>query len=140
MGSRTTPGIVFEIFDRRGELRAVCGGGRYDDLLRAVSEADLPAIGFGMGDVVSDRTARAIADSCRRCRAPADYFLVAVTEAERPLELRIAHQLRGAGRSVLYALTLASVGRQFKEADARGASRTVVIWAGGGSGGRGGGA
>ena len=45
-------GIVFEIFDRAGELRAVCGGGRYDNLLRAVSGVDLPAIGFGMGDVV----------------------------------------------------------------------------------------
>merc|ERR1719446_744687 len=26
-------GIVFEGFDRRGELRAICGGGRYDKLL-----------------------------------------------------------------------------------------------------------
>ncbi len=26
-------GIVFEIFDRKGELRAICGGGRYDRLL-----------------------------------------------------------------------------------------------------------
>src|SRR5690606_6563123 len=45
-------GMVFEIFDSRGELRAVAGGGRYDELLRVVSGTDLPALGFGMGDVV----------------------------------------------------------------------------------------
>src|SRR5690606_11765305 len=45
-------GTVFEIFDRKGELRAICGGGRYDRLLASVSDADLPAVGFGMGDVV----------------------------------------------------------------------------------------
>jgi histidyl-tRNA synthetase len=26
-------GTVFELFDAKGELRAVCGGGRYDNLL-----------------------------------------------------------------------------------------------------------
>ncbi|HEX7089722.1 MAG TPA: histidine--tRNA ligase [Longimicrobiales bacterium] len=119
-------GIVFEIFDRRGELRALCGGGRYDDLLRAVSDADLPAIGFGMGDVVLTELLRerGLIPAVLR---PVDYFLVAVTEEERPLVRRLAHELRDAGRSVLYALAPASVARQFKEADARGATRTVVI-------------
>jgi histidyl-tRNA synthetase len=45
-------GIVFELFDTRGELRAICGGGRYDDLLKRIAGVDLPALGFGMGDVV----------------------------------------------------------------------------------------
>ncbi|MCC6771012.1 MAG: ATP phosphoribosyltransferase regulatory subunit [Gemmatimonadaceae bacterium] len=45
-------GIVFELFDARGEFRAVCGGGRYDNLLSAIGGADMPALGFGMGDVV----------------------------------------------------------------------------------------
>ncbi|MDV7396208.1 ATP phosphoribosyltransferase regulatory subunit, partial [Arthrospira platensis SPKY1] len=45
-------GIVFELFDARGEFRAICGGGRYDTLLQALGGVDLPALGFGMGDVV----------------------------------------------------------------------------------------
>ena len=45
-------GIVFEIFDRKGEFRAICGGGRYDRLLELVGGEPLPATGFGMGDVV----------------------------------------------------------------------------------------
>ena len=45
-------GVVFELFDARGELRAICGGGRYDNLLKDLGGVDLPALGFGMGDVV----------------------------------------------------------------------------------------
>ena len=45
-------GIVFELFDAQGEFRAICGGGRYDTLLAALGGVDLPALGFGMGDVV----------------------------------------------------------------------------------------
>src|SRR5205085_12357220 len=45
-------GIVFEAFDRAGKLRALVGGGRYDNLIRQLSDgaADHPAIGFAMGD------------------------------------------------------------------------------------------
>ena len=45
-------GIVFEVFDRTGEFRAICGGGRYDHLLERLGGDALPAVGFGMGDVV----------------------------------------------------------------------------------------
>ena len=45
-------GIVFELFDAVGEFRAICGGGRYDNLLSSLGGVDLPALGFGMGDVV----------------------------------------------------------------------------------------
>lgn len=46
-------GVVFECFDRRGELRAICGGGRYDRLLSLYgSQTEVPACGFGFGDCV----------------------------------------------------------------------------------------
>src|SRR5262245_58688289 len=41
-------GIVFELFDTQHNLRAICGGGRYDGLLAAAGGPDLPALGFGM--------------------------------------------------------------------------------------------
>jgi histidyl-tRNA synthetase len=119
-------GTVFEIFDRRGELRAICGGGRYDGLLRSVGAVDMPAVGFGMGDVVLGEllAERGLLPGY----APAvDYYLVAVTAGERPLLRRIAAQLRAAGASVAYSLREAGVGRQFKDADALGALNTVVI-------------
>ncbi|MFC1661790.1 ATP phosphoribosyltransferase regulatory subunit, partial [Gemmatimonadota bacterium] len=45
-------GIVFELFDAQRKFRAICGGGRYDRLLELVGGEPLPAVGFGMGDVV----------------------------------------------------------------------------------------
>ena len=46
-------GIVFEGFDRKGELRAICGGGRYDKLLTLYGAPEpVAACGFGFGDCV----------------------------------------------------------------------------------------
>lgn len=45
-------GVVFEAFDRRGELRAIAGGGRYDKLLETFGGEPTPAAGFGFGDAV----------------------------------------------------------------------------------------
>src|SRR6266487_6380593 len=47
-------GIVFEVFDRAGKLRAIAGGGRYDNLIGQLSDGavSMPALGFAMGDVV----------------------------------------------------------------------------------------
>ena len=119
-------GTVFEIWDRRDELRAVCGGGRYDDLLHALGGVDLPALGFGMGDVV-------LAELLRdRGLAPAparrvDDYIVCVSEAERPAVLALARALRDRGRRVLYDLRPRGVGRQFKAAHQAGAGRAIVL-------------
>jgi histidyl-tRNA synthetase len=119
-------GTVFEIFDRQGELRAICGGGRYDDLLAAVGGAALPAVGFGMGDVVIAELLRA--RGLLPAYAPAvDYFIAAWTEAEEPLQRRIAARLRAGGASVLYGLKRAGLSRQLKDADARGARRVIIL-------------
>ena len=47
-------GTVFEVFDKRAEMRAVAGGGRYDNLCSVISNGavDIPACGFAVGDVV----------------------------------------------------------------------------------------
>lgn len=119
-------GMVFEIFDRKGELRAICGGGRYDDLLASLSGVQLPAVGFGMGDVV---IAELLRD--RGLLAPhepsVEYFITAWGDAERQLERRIATSLRDVGHSVIYPLRRASMTRQFKEAAARGARYVVIL-------------
>ena len=46
-------GVVFEVFDRRGEFRAICGGGRYDRLISVYgARREVPCVGFGFGDCV----------------------------------------------------------------------------------------
>jgi histidyl-tRNA synthetase len=119
-------GTVFEIFDRKGELRAICGGGRYDRLLESVGGADLPAVGFGMGDVVLAELLRD-RNLLPSGRQSVDTFIIALTEAERPLLMRLAGALRARGESVLYMFRPAGMGRQLKEADARGARRSILL-------------
>ena len=119
-------GIVFELFDRAGELRAICGGGRYDRLLELVGGEPLPAVGFGMGDVVLGELLRdrglapQAAPSC-------DYFMIWVRAEQRATALDTAHRLREAGRSVMYAYRTQAVGRQLRQAARSGAARAVII-------------
>jgi histidyl-tRNA synthetase len=119
-------GIVFELFDRRGELRAICGGGRYDDLLKRIGGAELPAIGFGMGDVVLKEllTDRGLLPETR---PSIDFYLVAVTPEQRGEMLALARRLRDGGSSVEYGLKHQKVGKQFQNAGAAGARRVVVL-------------
>lgn len=43
---------MFEARDRKGELRAIAGGGRYDQLLQTFGGQQQPCAGFGFGDAV----------------------------------------------------------------------------------------
>ena len=119
-------GIVFELFDRQGELRAICGGGRYDRLLELVGGEPLPAVGFGMGDVVLGEL---LADRglIPEYQPRIDYFLVPVTEAQRGEVLRIAHVLRERGHSVAYELRERGVGKQMKAATREGAETVLLL-------------
>jgi len=119
-------GIVFELFDARGELRAICGGGRYDNLLESLGGVPMPALGFGMGDVVLTELLRA------RGRLPAagaslDFWVAGSDEALLPQVMMIATRLRAGGRSVEYALRGQALGRQLKSAAAAGAQRVVIV-------------
>ena len=119
-------GTVFELWDRKGELRAICGGGRYDDLLKAIGGPDLPALGFGMGDVVLGELLRARGLVPPQPGAIDDY-IVCVSPEQRSMALSVAHGLRDRGRRVAYDFASRSVGRQFKAANQAGAQRTIVI-------------
>jgi histidyl-tRNA synthetase len=118
-------GIVFELFDARRSLRAICGGGRYDGLLQALGGVDLPAVGFGMGDVVLGELVRG--REAMSAQAHLDVFLVAVTGEDLDPVLGLAHDLREAGLSVEYALKQQSVAKQLKLAAARSATWAVLI-------------
>ncbi len=119
-------GVVFELFDRKGELRAICGGGRYDRLLELVGGEPLPATGFGMGDVVLGEllSDRGLVPTFQR---ELDYFVVVVSAQERPEALRIAQALRESGKSVAYSLRDQSLLKQMKVAAREGASVVLII-------------
>jgi histidyl-tRNA synthetase len=119
-------GVVFELFDAKRALRAICGGGRYDDLLKQVGGVDLPCAGFGMGDVVLGELL------AERGALPAtppvvQVFVAVVGDEDRPAALGLAHALRERGVRVEFALRRQALGKQLELAAARGAQAAVVI-------------
>ena len=121
-------GIVFELFDNVGEFRAICGGGRYDHLLASLGGTDLPALGFGMGDVVLGELLRV------RGKMPAFAASVDVWVSQAPDEpsyprrmLETARALRDAGLSVEYGFKAQRVEKQLEAARKAGAQCMVVV-------------
>ena len=121
-------GVVFEAFDKKGEFRAIAGGGRYNNLLKLISggKVDLPALGFGMGDVVllellKSRKLLPVFD------AAVDVFVLIEDESLRPDSLRVIQQLRSAGKVVEFSLTPAKGDKQFKRALELKAKQTIRL-------------
>jgi histidyl-tRNA synthetase len=118
-------GVVFEVFDRSGEFRAIAGGGRYDALLKNLGGVDLPALGFGMGDMV-------LSDLLKEKGLAPDgktgmgMYLVIADEAYRPQAMRVLTQLRELG-PVHYPFTSIKVGKQFQAADELGCCYAVLV-------------
>ena len=110
-------GVVFEAFDRKGEFRAIAGGGRYNNLIKLISggKVDLPALGFGMGDVVLLELLKA-RGLLPKFDATTDVFVLIEDEALRLPSLKLVHTLRAAGYAVEYALTPTKPDKQFKRA------------------------
>jgi histidyl-tRNA synthetase len=119
-------GIVFELFATAGISRAICGGGRYDDLIGQLTGVALPCVGFGMGDVVLGELLK---EHVGVCEAPSklDAFLVPVSGEDVKPVLKLAHELRDRGIAVEYALRTQPIRKQLELAAARGAVRAVII-------------
>ena len=119
-------GIVFELFDAKSSLRAICGGGRYDDLIEQVAGIDLPCVGFGMGDVVLGELLK---EHGKQVEAPTelDAFLVAVGGEDVAPVVQLAAELRTRGVSVEYALHGQPIRKQLELAAARGAPRALIL-------------
>jgi histidyl-tRNA synthetase len=118
-------GFVFEAFDRQGELRAIAGGGRYDDLVAKLGGPPLPAVGFAIGDVTMGLLLE------QRGLMPAfasvaDLYVVIGGPAERPAALAEIQALRAAGWRVEYALRELAFGKQFKAAADSGARLALI--------------
>jgi histidyl-tRNA synthetase len=128
-------GVVFEVFDRSKNERALAGGGRYDKLLNLMSDGktDLPALGFGMGDVVlanlinDTPTAKAQLDAWLARERAADVYVVIAKEERRPDALALVQRLRDAGQRTDFPLTAAKIGKQFQNAEQLGARIAVLV-------------
>ncbi|MFW9830538.1 MAG: histidine--tRNA ligase [Candidatus Thorarchaeota archaeon] len=120
-------GIVFEAWDRSSELlRAICGGGRYDDLVGIFEGQPLPGTGFGMGETVllelaEEKNLLPIPDP------PADLYIAPVSEKQQAASRQIASSLRRAGIRTLYNGFSWSLTKQLDEASKRQIPYAAII-------------
>ncbi|MGK0190590.1 MAG: histidyl-tRNA synthetase [Verrucomicrobiales bacterium] len=126
-------GVVFEIFDCQGDMRAIAGGGRYDGLAKLIGGSDMPAAGFAMGDVVignfieESPVAKEKLDAWVKAAFSLDAYVVVANEDRRAEALSVVQKLRTAGMRVDFALTAAKVGKQFQTAEQRNARLAVIV-------------
>jgi histidyl-tRNA synthetase len=128
-------GIVFEVFSRKRKLRAIAGGGRYDNLIGLLSESavSLPAVGFAMGDVVLGELineippAREAMEKAITSDRRIDVYIVIAKEERRADALAQIQELRDRGYRVDYPLTSEKVGKQFQTAEQLGARVAVLF-------------
>jgi histidyl-tRNA synthetase len=119
-------GPVFEAHDRAGNLRAICGGGRYDKLIGTLGGNDLPATGFGFGDMV---VMELLADKGllpELSTGVSDVVFGMGTEL-RGAAMQVAAKLRSAGRTVDLILEDKKMKWVFKHAERCGATRLVMV-------------
>jgi len=121
-------GVVFECFDREGELRAICGGGRYDRLLTLYgSPKEIPCVGFGFGDCVIMELLM------ERGKMPSlprevDYVITAYNEEMMGPALSVAKQLRKGNKTVdVMPEPAKKVAKAFNYADRCGARRVAFV-------------
>lgn len=118
-------GFVFEAFDRKGDLRALAGGGRYNDLVKKLGYADLPAVGFAIGDVTTGILLEQRGLAPTFVNAP-DVYAVIGGEKERVAAFADIRALRSAGWRVEYPLKDVAFGKQFKAAAESGAKLALI--------------
>lgn len=118
-------GFVFEAFDRKGDLRALAGGGRYNDLVKKLGGPDLPAVGFAIGDVTTGLLLEQRGLAPAYTTAPQVYVVIG-GEAERKAAFADIHALRAAGFKVEYPFKDLAFGKQFKAASESGARLALV--------------
>ncbi len=125
-------GPVFEIFDIGKGMRAIAGGGRYDQLVQLIGGVDMPAAGFAMGDVVVTDFIRETEAANKQLEEEVaedslDVFVVIADEGQRTAGLQIVQRLREDGLRVNFPLTAMKVNKQYQSAEQQNADLAVVI-------------
>lgn len=128
-------GTVFEIFDTKKSMRAIAGGGRYDDLIKSLSNgvADLPCTGFAMGDVVIRNFIEETPQALMQMEAwlteqnACDVYLVIADETKRLDAIKVLSDLRNAGIKADTTMAPLKINKQFQKAEQSGARFAIVF-------------
>ena len=126
---------AFEITsDQLGAQATICGGGRYDGLIRQLGGAETPAVGWALGmerlllvlEAAAQGDPNGPAARLVRAKAP-DAYLVNRGAGAEVAALILARSLREAGLTIELDSSGAAFGKQFKRADRSGARWALVL-------------
>ena len=119
-------GSVFEVNDRKGEFRAICGGGRYDKLLSSLGGKDLPATGFGFGDMVIMELLKD-KNLLPQLLSGVEDIVIALDPELKNVAVKVASVLRDSDRLVDLVLENKKIKWAFKHAERVGANRIIIV-------------
>ncbi|MFH1227121.1 MAG: histidine--tRNA ligase [Planctomycetota bacterium] len=118
---------IFEItHGSLGAQDAICGGGRYDNLIEEMGGEPTGAVGFALG---LERTIMALESA--KATVPAGpapkVYIVTTGEAHRPMAFKLVKELRKRGVSADMDYELKSIKAQFRSADKIGSRFVATI-------------
>lgn len=119
-------GIVFEVFDSKGEFRSILGGGRYDNLSGLMSDQNIPSVGFGMGDVVLELLLKR-EGKWATMSMPASFYVCAASPELRKQALSISMKIRKLGLISSSDISQRGLSAQLKNASSLGYSHAVIV-------------
>jgi len=128
-------GVVFEVHDAAGKLRAICGGGRFDNLLHDFGGPSVPATGMGMGDCVLEELLREkglLTDNIHA--ASLDYYVACAASLSTHYDMRLVSKIRQKGFSAAFSYKTnpfryreGDLSKQLKEAAALNARNCIIV-------------
>ncbi len=122
-------GIVFEVHDADQQLRAIGGGGRYDNLLQDFGGPTISATGMGMGDCVLELLLRQKGLITDKITEQAiDFFVACADKSLQKEAYRLTAELRRRGLSTNFNYNPGkALAKQLKEASAQNAKKCIII-------------
>ena len=121
-------GVVFEVHDKQGELRAVCGGGRYDNLLKDFGGPAISATGMGMGDCVLEILLESKGLLKDALKAPqVDYYVAVLDDGLMKSAVEIVSKIRTAGKSAEFSYKAGKLGKLMKQASNLNAQNCIIL-------------
>ena len=118
-------GMVFEIFDKQENLRSICGGGRYDNMIELFGGEVSPAVGFGMGYSTLYKLLE-LAGKLPVIEGGPDYFVAAVNDSVKKEAYRLVSELRKK-HVVEHDLMNRNIAKQMNFANKMGAHKVVIV-------------
>lgn len=120
-------GTVFEAKEASGSFRAICGGGRYDNLVADVGGTPITGVGFAMGDVVIQLVFESLGLIPQSVSQTNSVFVTIFDEHCMSHSYKISNMLRASGFTVVVNPGVDKLNKQFKYADRLGINTVLVI-------------